>query len=181
MRVAITIAVLYVLLALGIDCASAQPAMSHSQPPTFQLAEPMQPDASTIPSGAFVTPVRVGDVVRNPGVLYSLEANAWILSEFEKIQAFWIAEMDMRVEAMYVWAEYELALQHTVHTADLESLNIRLRSREREIQTLTEINTDLRRQATRVQRRSRLKLVFIVIGTGAVAGLAGYGVGRVVQ
>lgn len=158
--------------------ASAQQAAS---PPTFQLAEPMQPDRTTIPTGAFITPLRVGDVVRNPGVLYSLEANAWILSQHEAIQLYWIAEMNRRVELTIAWGQHELAQQAISYETDLQIARVHLEARQRELDTLQGINRDLQRDARRSQRRARLKLVFIVIGTGAVAGLAGYGVGRVVQ
>lgn len=149
--------------------------------PTFQLAEPMQPDRTTIPSGAFITPLRVGDVVRSPGVLYSLEANAWVLSQHEAIQRFWIAEMNRRVDLTIAWGQHELTQQAIAYETDLEIARVHLGASQRELDALLAINQDLRREARRTQRRSRLKLTFIVFGTGVIAGLAGYGVGRVVQ
>lgn len=151
------------------------------EPPSFQLAEPMQPDRSTIPNGAFITPLRVGDVVRSPGVLYSLEANAWVLSQHEAIQRFWIAEMNRRVDLTIAWGQHELTQQAIAYETDLQIARVHLDARQRELDALLAINQNLLREARRTLRRSRLKLTFIVLGTGVVAGLAGYGVGRVVR
>lgn len=150
-------------------------------PPTFQLAEPMQPDRSTIPEGAFITPLRVGNVVRTDGVLYSLEANAWVLSQHDAIQQYWIAEMNRRVNLTVAWGQHELTQQAIAFETDLQIARVHLDARQRELDALMAINNDLRQQARRSQRRGKLKLVFIVLGTGVVAGLAGYGVGRVVR
>lgn len=150
-----------------------------TQPPTFQLAEPMSVNSSTIPSGAFLTPLRVGDVAQMDGILYSMEANAWILSEFDRLQNYWILEMNTRVNLVMAWAQHEFASQQNRHSASTQILQVQLDSRERDIETLREINRDLVRANSRTIRRNKFKLVFTFIGAGVVVGLVGYGVGRI--
>ena len=155
------------------------PSQFITQPPSFQLAEPMNPRTEGIPSGATITPVRVGDRARIDGVLYSMEANAWLLSEIQRLQVYWILEMDTRVNLVMTWAQHEIASQQNRHEASMEIVQVRLDARDRHIETLTDINRDLVRASRRQVRRSRLKLVLMVIGVGAVAGVGGYAIGSV--
>ena len=163
--------------------ASAQDSTATSQfitqPPSFQLAEPMNPSADAIPQGATITPVRVGDRSRINGVLYSMEANAWLLSEIQRLQVYWILEMDTRVNLVMTWAQHEIVSQQNRHEASMEIVQVRLDARDRHIESLANINRDLVRAARRQARRNRLKLVLMVVGVGAVAGVGGYVIGSV--
>lgn len=175
---------IYVFLVISIvinslSTAQAQDVTYITQPPTFELAEPMNPSSDSIPSGASITPVRVGDRARLDGVLYSLEANAWLLSEIERLQQFWILEMNSRVNLTLAWANHELESQANRTSASLEFMQLRLDARNRDVEALSQINTNLQRQARRNQRRTRLRMTFIVLGTGIVTGVAGYGIGRI--
>jgi hypothetical protein len=165
----------------AVSSASAQEIQYINQPPSFQLAEPMSPNASTVPRGATVTPVHVGDVARSPGVLYSIEANAWLLSEFERLQLFWIIEMNTRVNTVFTWAHHEISSRQNRHEAEQAIRQIELDARDRHIESLESINRDLVKATRRQIRRDRFKLVLTVAGVGIVAGVGGYFIGTVAR
>lgn len=159
--------------------AKAQDITYINPPPSFRLAEPMSPDSSSIPQGATVTPVRVGDRARIDGVLYSLEANAWLLSEMQRVQNFWILEMNTRIGITRTWAEHELRSQANRHNADNEIMQVRLRASERNVESLLETNREMASQVGWT-RREKFRFVISIIGVGVVAGLGGYFIGTVV-
>lgn len=172
---------LVLVLMVSLVClpfAKAQDITYITQPPTFELAEPMSPSSDSIPHGASITPVRVGDRARLDGVLYSLEANAWLISELNRLQVVWISEMNTRVSLTLAWANHELESQALRSQASLELMQLRLDSRNRDVEQLTSINENLIRSARRQVRRSRFKLVLLVVGTGSLAGIGGYFVGQ---
>ena len=172
-------ALLILFLFLNVSSiASAQDVSYITQPPTFELAEPMSPSSESIPSGASITPVRVGDRARLDGVLYSLEANAWLISEINRLQVVWISEMNTRVSLTFAWAEHELESQALRSQASIDMMQLRLDSRNRDVEAITEINQELVRASRRQVRRNRFKLVLTVVGVGALAGMGGYFIGQ---
>lgn len=171
--------VLFAVL-LYATAACAQEYTYITPPPSFTLAEPMLPSTANIPTGAFITPMRVGDRAASPGVLYSLEANAWLMSEMQRVQAVWILEMDTRVQLMLVWANHELTSQENRNTATLEILHTQLEAAYRNANDLSDQN---RRLAAQVgwTRREKFRFVISVVGVGAIAGMGGYFIGRITR
>jgi len=159
--------------------ACAQDIDYVNSPPTFRLAEPMSPNPETIPPGATLTPVHVGDRARVDGVLYSLEANAWLLSEMQRVQNYWILEMNTRVNITLAWADHELLSQANRHNADNEIMQVRLNASERNVESLMETNRELLSQVGWT-RREKFRFVVSIIGVGAIAGLGGYFIGSAV-
>lgn len=164
------------ILILGCATASTCNAQDLTEPPTFDLAEPMQPNSDSIPQGAFIVPLRLGQVAPEDGVFYSMSANAWLLSEFTRIQQYWIDEMGRRVAITRLWGRHQVNSQQNRYEMDLQGLRIQLRAREREVEDLVEINEELSVQVG-WSRREKFRFVVSIVGVAAVAGVVGYVVG----
>ena len=177
----IAVVIFYIMSGIFLYCSDAQAQDSTeayiTPPPSFELVEPMLADRTNIPAGAFVTPMNVGAVARSQGVLYSLEANAWLLSEFAAVQNRLILEMNARVAQTRAWADHEFRLQRIALSTDLEITRVHLEAREREVELLTETNTRLLRQVG-WSRKEKFRTVLIAIGTGVASGFVMYYVGR---
>lgn len=165
-------------ITFSVKTAQAQDVTYITEPPTFELAEPLTPSRDSIPNGAFITPMQLGQRASYPGVLYSLEANAWLLSEIERLQLFWILEMNTRVNLILTWANHELASQENRNNASIEIIEVQLRTANRNIENLSDTNRELAAQVGWT-RREKFRFVVSVIGVGALAGVGGYFLGRI--
>ena len=148
------------------------------EPPTFELSEPMEANAETIPDNAFIIPLRAGQRVREDGIFYSLEANAWLLSEFNRIQVYWISTMDHRLRLYQEWADSELEARDTRHEAEIQILEVEIEAERRRINALQDMNDAMRRNVG-WSRREKFRFAISIIGVAAVVGLGGYIIGGI--
>jgi len=142
-----------------------------SPPPVFDLGRPMtvRYDATNIPNAQFYT-IRTGDRAPISGVLLNAEANAWLISQFEYIQNYWITEMNRRVELTLLWGTSEVAGVRVRSETELQALNVRVVSLQEENHLLTQTTERLIRE----NRRQRILYRFlfssaaIAVAVGAV-------------
>lgn len=172
----ISVLLIALMLPLSALAQDAPPPIFIIPPPQFDLVEPMQANADNIPQGAFVTPMRTGQRAREDGVFYSLEANAWLLSEFNRIQLYWIELMDHRLQLQYEWAVSEIEAQNNRRDSEIHILEIQLEAERRRLDNLEDINDSMRSQIG-WSRREKFRFAIAIIGVAAVVGLGGYYIG----
>lgn len=145
------------------------------QPPSYTLVEPPM---SIPPEGATVTPMRIGQRVTEVGVLYNQEANAWIQTEYKRINAAWFVEAETRMALLKAWSLRELNLMHNAALHNERVLNLRIESLQEDNLELRLLNEEI---AKKVGWSKREKFVAIMSSVGGVVvgALAGYMVGNI--
>lgn len=137
-----------------------------SPPPSFQLAEPqMLHFDPTVAPNARLYPLSLNQRAPVAGVLLNAEANAWIISQYNFIQSYWITEMNRRVQLVQTWAFAEIEGHNNRANANELSLQVQLTN-------ANETNNDLNRTVQRLLRQNQIearkrKISLIVLGTGS--------------
>lgn len=151
--------------------------IANAEEPTFPDLTITKPDHSSIPQGALVVPLLHKQPAPFPGILWNDEASAWLMAEFEAVQRVLIAESNLRLSLVRIWANHEILTLKTSHNADKEYYELRIASLLKDIDDLKEINDDLMKHVG-FSKREKMIVVLSTVGTGLVAGLIGYGVGK---
>lgn len=158
---------------------AAEPANDETtsllEPPRFPELIPIQPNFQSIPTDAVIVPLRLSEPSPFDGVLWNNKASAWLITEFEFSQYSIIIECNKRIEAMRLWGTHSIDMLLISHQAEVGFLNLRIKSQEKIILDLQEINNKQIRQV----KRGKIVTVLTVIGVAVVSGLAGYGIAKI--
>lgn len=135
-----------------------------SEPPRFELAQPisLSYNESAIP-GARIYSIRQGQTAQVTGVLLNPEANAWIISQIEFLQRYWILEMNRRVELTTAWANAEMQGIRSEQQEEIDLYQIRIRELENQNQILVRTNENMIRENRRQNVLKRLSFSTITI------------------
>lgn len=148
--------------------------------PSFDLPELRYPDQHTIPEGARIVPLDRRDRAPFSGVLWNSEAAAWSIADYQAVQRFWIAEMELRLDLTRAWAIFELESLWNRYERDTQVLRLEVQSRDEDISDLRAINEELSVEVG-FTRREKFLTVTITFSTALAAGLLGFGLGKVLR
>jgi hypothetical protein len=140
------------------------------EPPTFELAQPLQLryDEATIP-GARIFSLRLNQAAPSAGVLLNAEANAWIISQFDYVQMYWITEMNRRLDLTRTWAQAERQALAARHNAEVATCEVQVENARNQNLLLTQASEHLIKENRRTVRLYRVMMVTTVLGAAFVA------------
>ena len=167
----------WVILIAGIMTISCNMAEAQLSPPEFDEVQLRQPNSLSLPDGSMIAPMTQGLRAPFAGILWNEGAMAWLITDYEEAQLILIQEMDRRTGIMRAWAIREIATGENQHQTDLASLNLQLVARDDQIEDLEVINRSLASQVG-FTLREKVIVVIITVGAAALAGGAGYLIGR---
>jgi hypothetical protein len=164
-----------IVVAYTSNVIQAQPMTEYNIPqtPTFQLEAPQR---SAPPDGALITPLNQNGRAPFSGVLYNAEANAWLVSELQRLHTTWRLEAETELKLMQAWSLRELERLHNIALHNEQALNLQISSLEQDVTGLTELNASLARQ-TGWTRGKKFVLVFTSVGSIIVGTIAGWLIG----
>ena len=164
----------FVVWYAGVSIAFAQ---ALSTPPQFDEIQLRVPDQLTMPSDAQIAPMTPGLRAPFEGILWSTSAQAWLITAYQAAQRLLLEEMQRRLDVTRAWAIRELETRDNRYGTDMASLRLQMSARDAQNADLVAINDDLVGQVG-FTLREKMIVVVVTVGFAAVAGTAGYLIGR---
>lgn|SRR5690554_114066 len=172
--------VLIVLLALiFVPAKNVQAQEFEIDPPKFEGFTLWDPEnLSSPPEGARIMPILKNESAGFDGVIWSIEANAWIMAEIKAHESTLIEQCNQYIDSLNIWA---IHLQESIKTSSKFReyvLQSRLAATEANLNDMIEVNEKLQKEVG-FSRREKMIFIFTTVGVGIVAGLAGYTIAKI--